>query len=47
LIDEDHVRRATRERFDAHGTRSRAEIKKSRLFNSRREDIEERLTQTI
>src|SRR5438270_260952 len=47
LIDKRDVRRATRERFDSNRARTGAQIEKPRAFDPRRENIEQRLTQTI
>src|SRR2546428_11795666 len=47
LIDKNYVRRAARQRFDSHRTCSGTEVKKSRAFDSRRENTEERLAQTV
>ena len=46
-IDKDNARRAARQRFDSDRARSRTQIQKSCALDSRREDVEERLAQSI
>src|SRR6185436_11847114 len=41
------MRRSARKRFNSHSSTPRAEIQKTRSFNPRRENIEQRLAQTI
>src|SRR5205807_10321994 len=46
-FDERHAFCAAAERFDANRSRARAEIKEMAVLNSRREDIEQRLSQAV